>query len=621
MASADSGSAEESGGDSGGPGVPTPVRSAFETAPVFEPSVAVGSSGQVHVPWQLPDNIGTFVIRVYAVASGSKFGAADAVQLARQPVSLIPSIPRVARVGDAFSCGVTVTATNASFLREITVSAGVDSGGLSMTSAAEQMVTLSGTAPMEVTFEFQADTLVPATLVFSLSAGTSADALSSELLILPVQQPVFVGTSMGITASESPVPWVEGIALPEASPGSGSLDLLVGVGYLPAVRTISASLISISCTTTSWCSVRRPTICDASVYFISSVEFVQNSCRLTEMTNCGFFQGHSLANSLAAMPSLGHYLDSPDVLLLAGQTAFDTNLLQLQEFTDSDGLRYSRRKHNSRYIAVALNAWALYVVSTVTDSVRVQAAAPLVAQWRSAMFRGLVQNVKDAQRYGHAFSSFELVARVRLVVGTGALDLQGVSCGGSCSVFQETLSMASLATAAADGSCGEYCKAATALILLRANPSDATADGLLRGGAALPQYCQSAGSLSLVLWMQALISKGAAALNQCRLPGIADTLRSTGRTAHLATSGSPHPLSMEMQSTVLQASLLSASEALPGLLSQKLANYIAQGDGNRWGGGGATDVMRLLALTAYDVAYGSNTPHVELKANVGHSTV
>ena len=74
----------------------------------------------------------------------------------------------------------------------------------------------------------------------------------------------------------------------------------------------------------------------------------------------------------------------------------------LAGFTDSYGLRYSRTiyRHGSRYIDVALNAWALYIASTFTDPARVQAAATLVGQWRSAMLRGLAERVQDAERYG-----------------------------------------------------------------------------------------------------------------------------------------------------------------------------------------------------------------------------
>ena len=61
-------------------------------------------------PWQLPDNLGVFELRAYAV-SGARFGgAATAEQTVRRLVSASAAAPRVARVGDRFHFGVVLTA-------------------------------------------------------------------------------------------------------------------------------------------------------------------------------------------------------------------------------------------------------------------------------------------------------------------------------------------------------------------------------------------------------------------------------------------------------------------------------------------------------------------------------
>ena len=49
-------------------------------------------------------------------------------------------------------------------------------------------------------------------------------------------------SSLGITASAEGTPWVEGLALPNAVPGSGSLDILAGVGYLPGKLSVGVLL-------------------------------------------------------------------------------------------------------------------------------------------------------------------------------------------------------------------------------------------------------------------------------------------------------------------------------------------------------------------------------------------
>lgn len=133
---------------------PIPIRSAFETAPLILPALTVPPSGTAHVTWTLPDNVGTFVVRAYAASStsGARFGTSDdAEQVSRNPLSLMPSVPRISRVGDHFSCGVTVTAADPTFSEEVTLSV-LASGGLALTSAGSQTVSVDGSRPREVTF-------------------------------------------------------------------------------------------------------------------------------------------------------------------------------------------------------------------------------------------------------------------------------------------------------------------------------------------------------------------------------------------------------------------------------------------------------------------------------------
>ena len=527
--------------------VNTPIRSAFETTPLFLPSVSVDSSGSVHINWDLPDNIGTFVIRAYAVGLGGKFGVAtDAQQLARQPVSLIPSVPRLSRVGDEFTCGVTVTASDAAFDSDVTLSVNVESGGVILLTPASQTVAVDGTRPHEITFGFSAVSLEAANLVFSLAAGASNDALSAEIPVLSAQQPVSIATSMGITATQTAVPWMEGLQLPDAVPGSGSLGLLVGVGYLPAVRTISTALTSPApCVDTSWCS------------------------------------GHDLISSMIALPCLEQYLSDSNSDVVSAQTVFDSSLALLETLTDSDGLRYSSRKYGD-YVDINLNAYALYVVREIDargGPSALPTAAPLVGMWRAALVRGLSEAVADAQTHGYTFRSWDSVARTRLALGAAAF-------AGVPVTAQATLSMASLTQQALSGdSCGSYCRAATAVALLRENAADASAATLLRR--------------------------------------FADGLRVTGRTAYLSAAGSPHALDMGTQSLVLQGVLLCDSDPIPQLLLQKLSNYVAQGGGDTygWQSRGADGVMRIVALSTYDESFGSNEPSIDFKARTGSTTL
>ena len=130
----------------------------------------------MHVDWKLPDNVGTFVIRAYAVATGNMYGvSSDVKQITRNAVSLIASVPRISRVGDAFSCGVTVTAADPTFNGEVTLA--VTEQGLARTSLATKTQIVTGARPTEITFDFEARVLSDqdATLVFRLTAGDDAD--------------------------------------------------------------------------------------------------------------------------------------------------------------------------------------------------------------------------------------------------------------------------------------------------------------------------------------------------------------------------------------------------------------------------------------------------------------
>jgi hypothetical protein len=543
-------SASASGG-----GAAIPIRSKFETAPLFNPTLNIPESGETHVDWKLPDNVGTFSIRAYAVSSGNKFGvSADEEQIARQPVSLIPSVPRISRVGDEFSCGVTVTAADPNFSESVTLSVSIEAGGIVAASETTKTVAVDGSGPQEITFDFAAESLEPASLVFSLRAGDNSDALSADIPVMSAQQSVFVATSMGVTASDSPLPWVEGLALPNAVPGSGSLDLLVGVGYLPAVRTIAEAVTS-------------PIPC-------------------TDMDRCS---AHDLINSMIAFPCLKQYgLADSDASVATVKSVYASSLALLPELTDTIGLRYSPRKSTRPYIDVYLNAWALYVMREVQDRVNLPshttAAAPLIAQWTTALMNGLVASINDANRYGYTFRSWDSVARARLALGVELFALPANAPEDA----QQLLSMNALveqAKSAESGRCGTNCKATTALILLREDGTDADATALLAA--------------------------------------FADGLRVTGRTAYLAGAGSAYALDMATQTTVLHASLLCAASPIPGLLLQKLANYVAQGGSNRYGSGarGSDGVMRAIAMSKYDTVFGSNEPSIDFKATAGATSL
>ena len=92
-----------------------PVRSSIERTPFFVHTLTAAS--QQTLKFRLPDNVGTFLVRVVASAVKPKgsngqtlhfFGSSDKDIVSRRPLTLQSSLPRVARIGDMFDAGVTV---------------------------------------------------------------------------------------------------------------------------------------------------------------------------------------------------------------------------------------------------------------------------------------------------------------------------------------------------------------------------------------------------------------------------------------------------------------------------------------------------------------------------------
>jgi hypothetical protein len=478
-----------------------PVRTNFETVPLFAPKISVGASGRATVTWNVPDNLGSFNIRAYAITPSGQTAVAEASQIVRKDFNLVPSIPRISRAGDIFSCGVLVTAADLAVHNDVAISVAVASSGLVLTSAATQTVTIDG--PTEITWSFESRGLdSSASLTFTLVAGEDTDAFQTSLSVLSPQGTVFLATSMALQAAAAKTPWMEAVQLPEAIAGSGSLVLTAGVGYLPVVRELCSELL--------------------------------------ELPNPRWHNGHALVTSLAAAPILAQYVDSSDALLVEAQGVFASSVESLQSLTDEYGLRYSQRIYSYRRSTdTYLNAHACTVIKLAENSgFTIPAALSSMSDtWTAKMTQGVIDSAKNAREYGHAFQSYDLQARVRFVLGSQweaeisqVLDSNGRDVSADVEL---DLSLQALVAAARSRTCSTYCRAATAVLLLRTNPSDVNAAILLQD--------------------------------------FTDSIRVQGRTAYFATAaGSPHAADMQTHSLLLHAHLLSA-DPMPTLLLQKVA--------------------------------------------------
>lgn len=243
----------------------------FAVTPLFAVATA-GADGRAVFSFKAPPNLGTFEVRAYAAAppdgeAPTRYGAAAAPVVVRRPLSLVPSAPRVVRAGDFFEAGVVVSTPGATSEQRVSVTA---SAGMLDGTAGKPVVLQSGAASdtatvpvpaggqQELRFRFAARAVGNATLRFAATAAVgaggagsrdaaAADSLEVTLPVLGRQGEVFVATSFAVrppnaSGAAATAGRAEGLALPRAEAGAGALELLAGVGYLPAVTATFEAL-------------------------------------------------------------------------------------------------------------------------------------------------------------------------------------------------------------------------------------------------------------------------------------------------------------------------------------------------------------------------------------------
>ena len=117
---------------------------------------------------------------------------------------------------------------------------------------------VAGSGPHEILFPFIArESAIGETVVDFFAKGVSdggqtesspqatlSDALQTRIIAGPVSDPVMLATSVSIAAAAEAVIWSEGVTLPQAIPGTGSIVLRAGAGHLPAVLQCASALNS-----------------------------------------------------------------------------------------------------------------------------------------------------------------------------------------------------------------------------------------------------------------------------------------------------------------------------------------------------------------------------------------
>ncbi|KAK9803301.1 hypothetical protein WJX72_010340 [[Myrmecia] bisecta] len=548
---------------------------------VLVQTVPVDPAGMASVNFTAPQKLSTYVVRAYSATNTAQHSSNETeVQVARQ-ISLTPSAPRLVRIGDQFEAGAVATLRSS---EADSIPVVVDLSGQNVDSpiklkdgaADTPAFILNSTAPSEVRFPFVATAIGAANFTLTiLSEGSASDSLEITIPVEGLQEPVRTATSFPVqavppnaTAPSGPFQGSaqEGLAVPAAAPGSGSIDVTAGVGHLPAVKAIAADLAE----------GKPQADADYRATWALAALLARSVLELYE----GAAAGDSVlsAANASAVAALSHL----------GTNALTNSTYGLLSSPPQPGLQPPQSAD------VHLNAWGLWIASQLEKSGPLDASVEqLRPTWQSAMIRQLLKDAQDSRgRFNKPYDNLEQLAEVHLALNTSWLP----------------------AVCPATGPC------ATKQVQgdLAMDRVEQDLDRLsLRGRA-----------LAALAWLE--VGSPAALEKARRAVRLSmSDIRAGGRTAYIASSpGSQDPADLESQALALLAAtqVLSGNTTADPLV-EKLANYVAARQGYTGAGpipfafGGELAAATMLALQEYDLSEGSIQPNMTLKVRSGNITL
>jgi len=221
-------------GGGGGRGSPLPgvdLRQNFSPTAFWGPTLQTGADGRASASFKLPDSLTRF--RLMAVVSDARrFGSGQSRAVVSKPLSLRPSLPRLARVADAFEGGVVVH----NFTKQdstVTVALALGGTAVAVEGAASREVFVPAGRSIETTWKCRATGIGKAEFRFAAKAGAESDGLAWTV---PVSAPERLERSATSGVVES-TPVVEGLARPsDATPGVGAVEAAFSPSALSGLR-------------------------------------------------------------------------------------------------------------------------------------------------------------------------------------------------------------------------------------------------------------------------------------------------------------------------------------------------------------------------------------------------
>ncbi|GMH41739.1 hypothetical protein BSKO_09649 [Bryopsis sp. KO-2023] len=503
-----------------------------------------------------------------------KYGSVERELIVRRAISLTPSAPRFARVGDEFEAGavVTVSGTNPS-KAEIFLTIEVLEWASLEIIRSERIVIPGEDGTEEVGFQFpwlyrfKAKKMGQAKFKITAKIGGqgASDALVINFPVEGLQEAVTVATSFAIDGNSSSQ-WQEGLQLPQAVPGSGAIAIQAGVGRLPAVLSMANQLYESN-------PDHKCPIDATFALALMAIPFVTETYKVLDLD-----------------PSS---LDRNTLEVISGiQSNFTSAVESLDKMTwDEIGLdyvlncKYRRFPKQPSLTMNALGVFLLRVLKHELDTLEkevvrkgVPSLKELNVDWIFALEAALLSEAKSSRRY------YRIIPPQSVALARAALGGDWVPPERTSKQIVEDLSMDRLSE--------EFnsmdVESQTYYILTRMS---------MDGGENHPDIQKAINS-----WTS--------------------NLRVTGMTAYIARSeGSSTPASNIANSLALMVMLKAKVE---NQLLGKLANFVSSPPVSQYGYrvfSNFDKAVAMVALRNYDLDRGSNQPDLKLEVKSGETNL
>ncbi|MFP4081408.1 MAG: Ig-like domain-containing protein [Candidatus Aminicenantes bacterium] len=160
------------------------LRGDFKATAYWNPSLTTDEQGNASLSFTLPDNLTTFRIMALAQTTDSRFGHAQSDFQTSKSLLLMPSLPRLARLGDRFQGGVTVHNFTS---RKGKVSLSCEEKGISLLNKNRiRRFSLEAGESKEILYDFEVKKPGKATLAFKAKMGEETDGLE---IAFPLNMP------------------------------------------------------------------------------------------------------------------------------------------------------------------------------------------------------------------------------------------------------------------------------------------------------------------------------------------------------------------------------------------------------------------------------------------------